>query len=458
MNDAQPAWQLKQIAGPPVEIPVLAALVIGRGLDSDLILPDRAVSRRHARLELSGRIRIKDLGGPLGTYVNGQRITSRQLAVGDRIAIGIWQFALAEVSGLLSPHGEISIASLDNSLAVPRLELLLTFCNRINMLNDREAMARCLLEAACQGTGFKRAWLLQRQDREFKSLASLPAQSDSGEISRHLLDYAHPDQVVCLERIEQSQASESVAARRITAALVATFSELEQDYCLYLDARHQEAPPQPDAARFCQALVQMTALGFSRLEQHQRLWQQREDIYSDLHDDLGARLINLVYRAPNPEMAEEARAMLVDLRDVVSRPGRSTISLDALLGELRAEARQRAEAAGADFIWSGPVFEKVVEWDGQTAGLLSRCVRELSNNALKHAQPQTLSFVWQISNQRLRLHFEHDGSFRAPEEWQPGRGISSIRKRCRKLDGGIEWSVHAEKLRAELHLPLGLLP
>ena len=38
--------------------------------------------------------------------------------------------------------------------------------------------------------------------------------------------------------------------------------------------------------------------------------QERERIYSDLHDDLGAKLLSLVYRAESPVQADLARLQL----------------------------------------------------------------------------------------------------------------------------------------------------
>ena len=46
---------------------------------------------------------------------------------------------------------------------------------------------------------------------------------------------------------------------------------------------------------------------------------ERERIYSDLHDDIGAKLLGLIHSAPNPLQADSARAILQDLRDVVTR-------------------------------------------------------------------------------------------------------------------------------------------
>ena len=51
----------------------------------------------------------------------------------------------------------------------------------------------------------------------------------------------------------------------------------------------------------------------------QALAEERERIYADLHDDLGAKLLQLIHTANDPRQADLARAVLQDLRDVVTR-------------------------------------------------------------------------------------------------------------------------------------------
>ena len=52
---------------------------IGRTPDNGLVLSDLDVSRNHAELRKSatGSYEIVDLGSHNGTYVNGQRVTSK---------------------------------------------------------------------------------------------------------------------------------------------------------------------------------------------------------------------------------------------------------------------------------------------------------------------------------------------------------------------------------------------
>ncbi|WP_437516003.1 sigma 54-interacting transcriptional regulator [Sorangium sp. So ce1099] len=71
-------------------LPDEGALIVGRSDDADVRLDTAAVSRRHAKIVVSGgEIRITDLGSHNGTVVNGERIEgSRPLGSGDVVAIG----------------------------------------------------------------------------------------------------------------------------------------------------------------------------------------------------------------------------------------------------------------------------------------------------------------------------------------------------------------------------------
>jgi ABC transport system ATP-binding/permease protein len=64
--------------------------VIGRGEDCDLVLTDLEVSRRHAEMRPAGDggMVLIDLDSFNGTFVNGRRIGSQQLAEGDLVSIG----------------------------------------------------------------------------------------------------------------------------------------------------------------------------------------------------------------------------------------------------------------------------------------------------------------------------------------------------------------------------------
>ena len=69
-----------------------AQVTLGRGLDCDIVLPERQVSRYHAQIERdNGGYLLRDLGSKNGTYVNGQEVRDRpyRLRDGDEIQIAL---------------------------------------------------------------------------------------------------------------------------------------------------------------------------------------------------------------------------------------------------------------------------------------------------------------------------------------------------------------------------------
>jgi hypothetical protein len=66
-------------------------LIIGREETCDLVIPDRQVSRQHARIRLEAdRYVLEDLGSKNGTFVNGQELPGPYpLQDGDQIQIAL---------------------------------------------------------------------------------------------------------------------------------------------------------------------------------------------------------------------------------------------------------------------------------------------------------------------------------------------------------------------------------
>ncbi|WP_431677140.1 FHA domain-containing protein [Kitasatospora sp. KL5] len=98
--DRQPS-ALTAITGslrPPTTVRPLPAKVvrIGRAPDSDLVVGDLSVSRRHAELRArpDGRFEIADVGSHNGTYLNGQPVLNALVGEGDLIGIGHSVFCL----------------------------------------------------------------------------------------------------------------------------------------------------------------------------------------------------------------------------------------------------------------------------------------------------------------------------------------------------------------------------
>ena len=65
------------------------SVVIGKLAENDIELKDNTVSRQHCRLQRSGKgFKLADMNSTNGSYVNGRRVQSKALDVGDKITIG----------------------------------------------------------------------------------------------------------------------------------------------------------------------------------------------------------------------------------------------------------------------------------------------------------------------------------------------------------------------------------
>lgn len=79
--------------------------LIGRGASADITIPDSAVSRHHAEVELTAQgLRVRDLGSANGTFINGARVSEGHLRPGDTLTIGRPAFRLVDPAPATSPN------------------------------------------------------------------------------------------------------------------------------------------------------------------------------------------------------------------------------------------------------------------------------------------------------------------------------------------------------------------
>ena len=86
------AWLISEMRPP---IPIAGSVSLGRSEQCDIVLPFKTISRVHAVLSVTdGAVCIEDSSSN-GTFVNGERVTSTGLDVGDLVEIGPFSFELA---------------------------------------------------------------------------------------------------------------------------------------------------------------------------------------------------------------------------------------------------------------------------------------------------------------------------------------------------------------------------
>ncbi len=186
----------------------------------------------------------------------------------------------------------------------------------------------------------------------------------------------------------------------------------------------------------------------------QAVRQERERIYQNLHDDIGARLLSLIHRASTPEEADFARCLLQDLRDAVARTVQLRLSLRDLLADQRAETEQRLQGLKLALIWPSPDSVPDQPLPPQAVAALKRSLRELLSNIIRHADASRVVLECTCDGRRLDLYLQDDGRG-LPEPYGEGRGMSGIRRRMQSLGGTVAWLPAAGGgTRVHLQLPL----
>lgn len=165
---------------------------------------------------------------------------------------------------------------------------------------------------------------------------------------------------------------------------------------------------------------------------------ERERIYNDLHDDLGASLLHLVYTAQSPEQADAVRSVLQNLRDVVTRSRGTPGTLGDVLGDIRDEATQRLAAVDIELKWIDTDDLPDPILGNETALHLHRIVREAISNVIRHAQARCLRIRIDVRADRLGIELTDDGSGESLGQVE-GSGKRSMRERADEIAGDIDW-------------------
>ena len=207
--------------------------------------------------------------------------------------------------------------------------------------------------------------------------------------------------------------------------------------------------------QLCERLIEQLrrAVAYDRAVEHGRT-EERLRIAQDLHDDIGARLLTLMYKAPNPEIEEYIRHTLQDLKTLTRGLAAANHRLSHAAAEWKSDITQRLNATGCDLRWSfsadRDLMLTMVQWSG-----LTRVLRELVNNIISHAQATQVEIIAHFDRGLLTLHVSDDGIGRAPEAWSHGLGLGGVRKRVKLLGGQVQWVMRDEQgIRCELRVPL----
>jgi serine phosphatase RsbU (regulator of sigma subunit) len=169
---------------------------LGRQGDSDLVLLDNRISRRHAQItQAPDGFRIEDCGSRHGTFVNGQRVDGPHvLKGGDQISLGVSDAYkvtfVTEEAVLPSLLQKIGKAAESPAPQLQHLSLLLQMAQMLHRAPALEEVLTTLVDSAVQLAAAERG-LLFLTDEEGKLRLRLARGRAGAYQSTDSVDYSH---------------------------------------------------------------------------------------------------------------------------------------------------------------------------------------------------------------------------------------------------------------------------
>jgi len=195
----------------------------------------------------------------------------------------------------------------------------------------------------------------------------------------------------------------------------------------------------PEDARLADRIVEqlMRALAHDRAVERGRT-EERVRIAQDLHDDIGARLLTMMYKSPSKEMEDYIRHTLQDLKTLTRGLAATNHALTLAAAEWKTDITQRLAAVRCELAWETSFDQDItlsmVQWSS-----LTRILRELVSNAISHSQASHVRIECALREGRFTIQMSDDGVGRNPSKWSHGLGLGGIRKRVKLMAGTVAW-------------------
>jgi PAS domain S-box-containing protein len=356
---------------------------IGRDPSNDIVLPDRRVSRFHARLVPDGAgDAVTDLGGAAGIRVNGSPVSYRVLRPGDWLELGPG-ICLTYLVGSEQVEDPASTPeSAGPCLDARVLGRILEVARSLAGSSDLEALLAQVLRQVLDLVGAERGFIApveggrvcyERAVRRFRTPSSGEPE-EFERFSRSLIERALAEGCCIDFGVDPGRSeapTDSIRAENLRAVMAAPLMvDGEPAGILYVDTHHSVRQFSPEERLLFEVLVHQAAIAiknarlYSAVLEHNRHLESRiEERTRELRDS-EARLRRLAETLPsglavlqagqvvyeNPAfrrmLGHSARKLLAMQADLPGQPGDRASSQTPPLQTALAEALAEASQAG----------------------------------------------------------------------------------------------------------------
>lgn len=190
----------------------------------------------------------------------------------------------------------------------------------------------------------------------------------------------------------------------------------------------------------------------SKIENQNKLQEQRLNISRDLHDNIGAQLTFIISSVDNIKYAFEitnekldnklsnissfAKETIVELRDTIWAMNSSEISFEDLEIRINNYIEKAKEAKDQiSFSFAIDPVLKVQKLTSVQGMNIYRTIQEAVNNAIKYANASVISINVKTDNKQMKISIQDNGIGFDQDTIEKGNGLQNMQKRIEEIGG-----------------------
>lgn len=168
--------------------------------------------------------------------------------------------------------------------------------------------------------------------------------------------------------------------------------------------------------------------------------QERSRIRRDLHDQVGHKLLSLIYAAKDDSSRQLAQDTMTQLSELIQALDQKSIGLGDLATRVHVLCEDICRHANLVLRWENALSpESAYKISSDQFLNILNIVRELLSNSVKHASAKQISLALRSESGCLAIDYADDGSGFDQQEITPGNGLFNMQSRAAELGASMEW-------------------
>ncbi len=205
-----------------------------------------------------------------------------------------------------------------------------------------------------------------------------------------------------------------------------------------------------------------------------RIVKEKEQLYSNLHDSLGARLTGIhisntvarsalargeytLLEAMHNRIDQNAEQGIHDLRELLITNEAVPFTSDDLVRYIKKRMRERLALQNITFTYQLPVSRELETLEADLLSGLMRVFQEMVTNTLKYAEALHVELSMSFHGNRFNVSYHDDGlGFESKTVQQESFGIKGIIRRVKDLGGTVKLTTRPGRgVKYEISFPAG---